>query len=79
MPINTKNKPLELREYKLILDTTQLSGTSSDINMILKVLENQLDKQKLKLEKSIDEPKVKKVWFLDNKNHELHNKNDFII
>jgi hypothetical protein len=70
---------LELREYKLILDATQLTGTNADLDLILKVLENQLDNRQLIFKKSVDEPKVKKVWFLDNKNHELYRKNRFII
>ncbi len=40
MQIHTKNNLLELREYKLILDATQLTGTNADLDLILKVLEN---------------------------------------
>ena len=78
MQLNTKIKQIEFREYKLVFNASQFTGTDKDIDKILGVLESQLKNQELTFEKSSDDPKLKKVWYLDNHKHELYQKNNFI-
>jgi hypothetical protein len=76
--LNTKNKQISFREYKLVFNPSQFTGTDKDIDKMLGILEGQLSNQKLTFEQTSDNPKVKKVWYLDNQEHELYQKNNFI-
>jgi hypothetical protein len=78
MQLDTNVGQLDSREYKLILDASQLTGTDKDRDEIMSVLEGQIDKQKITLKKP-EEKKVKTVWYLDTDSHELYRNNNFTI
>jgi hypothetical protein len=79
MQINTNTMQIGFREYKLILDPSQFTGTDNDKVKILSILKSQIRDQKIIFEKSLVDSKVKKVWYLDNNKHELYKNNNFIL
>lgn len=81
MQIDTNIPQIDSREYKIILDPSNFSGNDPErdriyINEILYSLTKNLN---LKVEESLEKPKVKKVWYMDTKSHDLYQTNNFIL
>ncbi len=79
MQINTNVKQLDSREYKLILNPTEFSGTGSDKVIIVGVLEKIINELNLTLKQSKEKPKQRTVWYLDTNEHDFYENNDFIV
>lgn len=81
MQINTNSHQLDSLEYKLILNPNEFSGSNlnKDRTKVLEKIIPLIENLDLRFEESFNDPKVKNVWYLDTKNHELYKKNNFII
>jgi hypothetical protein len=79
MQINTNAKQFDFQEYKLILDPTELSGTESDKELVVKVIEKIAKDLKLNFVQSEEKPKQRTVWYLDTDEHDFYKKNNFTV
>jgi len=81
MQINTNLHQLDSLEYKLILNPKEFSGSdvNKDRTKVLETIVPLVENLNLKFEESFKDPKVKNVWYLDTKNHDLYKENNFII
>ncbi len=79
MQLNAKDKQLNAREYKPILDPNKFAGTDSDKDIVTGIIENQIDKQNNIGFRKTNEKKVKNVWYMDTDDQELHKKNHFTV
>ena len=74
MQLNAKDKQLNAREYKPILNPNKFAGTDSDKDIVTGIIENQIDKQNNIGFRKSNEKKVKNVWYMDTDGQELHKK-----
>ena len=65
MQSNAKDKQLDAREYKLILDPNEICGTDNDRDMVTGIIESQIDRQNNIRFRKTNEKKVKNVWYMD--------------
>src|SRR5688500_18046319 len=79
MQINTNTKQLDLQEYKLILHPIEFSGTESDKEVVVKVIEKIAKDLKLNFAQSEEKPKHRTVWYIDTDEHDFYKKNNFTV
>lgn len=79
MQINTNIRQLDLKEYKLILNTTSFSGTGSDKEILVDTIKKIINEMNLDLKQSEEKPKQKNVWYFDTNEHDFYKNNNFTV
>jgi hypothetical protein len=79
MQKQTNIKQIDSQEYKLILDPMKFSGSESDKEVVVKVIEKITEDLKLNFVQSEGKPKKRTVWYKDTSEHDFYKNNNFTV
>ncbi len=72
------NRPLNSREFKIMLDTNQFKDREKGIKEVSTIMESLIEKQGGKFKRDVEE-KERRTWYLDTDAYELYCNNNFLL